>query len=216
MAKLFVVFLSIFLAGCASSPTLYSNTFIKPPQPISGIKVLYLENVATDFGTKNPTDISDIGYPDLPKLFRDRVPVVFDLNNIHNDYATLPKPNFGQREAIQAVKWSNIGNTYSTILIIEVVSGSEVGQQDTSSTVFVYTRANLIDTRTNIRLWTGQFINGFMRPSAGHVVLGSDSTDLLLKIILEQMDKDGVIKLKEGNVFMPKKESENNESQARN
>lgn len=207
MTKLFVAFLSILLAGCASTFTTYSNTFIKPLQPINEMKVLYLENVLIDSATKNPIDFSDIGYTDLPELFRDRVQIIFDLNNIHSDYTTFKKPNFGQKEAIQAVKWSNTGGAYPTMLIIEVVSGSIVSGQRTPRTTTINMHANLIDTKTNLRIWTGQFMNRFMQPPVGRMGFDNESTDRLLKTILEQMGKDKIINLVEGKVSMPKKEN---------
>lgn len=207
MAKLFVALFSIFLAGCANTFTLSSNTFVKPPQPISEMKVLYLENILTDSATKNPINFSEIGYTDLPELFRDRVPVVFGLNNINSDYATFPKQNFGQKEAMQAIKWSNTGNAYPTMLIIEVVSGTEVWGQNTPPTYSIYMDANLIDTTTSNKLWTGQFMSRFMQPPVGRMGFDNESIDRLLKTILEQMNKGGVIKLKGGKVSMPQKGS---------
>lgn len=194
---------AIFLSGCARTSTLYSNTFIKPSQPINELKVLYLENKLTFSNSNTPANFSDIGYTDLPELFRERVPIVFGLNGLGNEYATFQKRDFGQREAINAVKWTKHGDAYIPLLTIQVVDGSIVSGSKTPTTITLNLHANLIDPKNNNRLWTGQFKNAFTKPPVGRTGFDNEFTDYLLKTILEQMAKDGIILLKEGKATMP-------------
>lgn len=203
MFRFLPVFFSILLAGCAHTSTLYSNTFMRPSQPVSEMKVLYLENTLTSAGTGAAADFSAYGYNDLPELLRERISVVFKLNNIHADYATFRKQYFGQQQAIDSIKWASTDNPYSPLLIIEIVGGSVVSGQRTPTTITLNMNANLIDAKTKLRMWTGQFASRFMQPPVTHVGFDNKSTDSLLKIILEQMDKDGIISLRGGQVVMP-------------
>lgn len=206
MKKMLVAALLLFLAGCSTSSTKYSNTFIKPSKAISEMKVLYLNHSFFDPSSRMPANLSDIAYADLPELLRERVSKVFALNKIASEYATLTKQDFGQEKQIQALPWSSSDNATSALLVIEVTNIYSVIGSRTPRTYFVTTSANLFGPNKISRIWTGQFENRFMQPPIGHTGFDNESTDRLLKMVLEQMDKDGVVELKDGKVVLPKQE----------
>lgn len=206
MKKILVVVLLLFLAGCATSSTKYSNTFIKPSKALNEMKVLYLNHSFFDPSTKTPANLSDIAYADLPELLRERVLKVFALNKIASEYATLKKQDFGQERQVQAIQWSSTGNATSALLVIEVTDIYSIIGSRTPRTYFVTTSANLFGSDKVSRIWTGQFENRFMQPPIGHVGFDNESADRLLKIILEQMMKDGIVELEGGKVVLPKQE----------
>lgn len=206
MKKTLVAVLLLFLVGCSSSSTKYSNTFIKPSKAISEVKVLYLNHSFFDPTTRTPANLSEIAYADLPELLRERVSKVFALNKIASEYATLEKRDFGQEQQIQAIPWPSSGNATSALLVIEVTNIYSIIGSRTPRTYFVTTSANLFAPNKISRIWTGQFENRFMQPPFGHVGFDNKSTDRLLKTVLEQMEKDGVVELEGGKVVLPKQE----------
>jgi hypothetical protein len=64
-------------------------------------------------------------------------------------------------------------------------------------------QANLIDPRTKLRQWTGQFRNTFVAPPAGKNGFDNEFVDNLLKTVLEQMSRDGIIALAEHKAVIP-------------
>ncbi|HXU93599.1 MAG TPA: hypothetical protein VFP33_08085 [Gallionella sp.] len=210
MKKALIALLLLALAGCSTSSTKYSNSFIKPSKPINEMKVLYLEHSFFDPATRRPADLSLIAYADIPELLRERAVKVFRLNKIASEYATLKKQDFGQEQQIQAIKWSSSDNASSALLVIEVTNVYWIRGQRTPLTYFITTNANLFGTNGSSRIWTGQFENRFMQPPVGHVGFDNESADRLLKMILEQMEKDGIIELAGGKALLPKQEKSAN------
>ncbi len=206
MKNVITVFLLVFLAGCASSSIKYSNTFIRPSNGINEMRVLYLNHSFVDPNTKSPADLSEIAYADLPELLRERVLKVFGLNQITSEYVTLKKQDFGQAQQFQTIQWSSSGKEGSALLVVEITNIYSVIGSRTPRTYFVTTSANLYSAKGMSRIWTGQFENRFMQPPIGHVGFDNDSADHLLKLILEQMAKDGVVALAGGKALLPKPE----------
>lgn len=212
MRRLAAVFLMFILAGCANSSTTFSNTFIKPLQPITEMRVLYIENELAPPGEKGageriPQPVSDTGYMDLPELLRERVPKVFKLNNINAKYETFKREKFGRDEQIQAVNWSAEGSSYPSLLILDVPGISFISGGGRAPTDFVKINANLFGSENKSRIWTGQFTSQFVQSLITYNGFDNKSTDRLLKTILEQMDKDGIIRLTNGKAILPDKEN---------
>lgn len=205
-----LISLTSLLSGCAGTSTLYSNTFVKPSRPLTEMKVLYLENLLVSTRSKMSDNFAQIGYTDLPELLRERVPIIFGLNNINSDYATFQRKDFGQTEAINTIKWANDNSKNSPVLTIQVVDGTVVSGSRTPHTVNLNMHANLIDTKTNTRQWTGQFRNRFVQPPVGRSGYDKPFVDNLLKTILEQMAKDGFVNLPEGKAAIPILKEEGN------
>lgn len=194
--------ITILLGGCAGTSTLYANTFAKPAQPLTDLKVLYLENkLITKIGEKSES-LAAIGYNDLPELFRERVPVVLGMNGISAEYASIPRVDFGRRQAIEAVRWS-MGRENSALLVIQVVDGSMITSRG-NTTYYLNMHANLYDMSSSVRKWTGQFKNTLGGSILYRVKFDNEFVDEALKTVLEQMANDGFVKLKEGKALIPK------------
>jgi hypothetical protein len=170
------------------------------------MRVLYLNHSFFDPATKTPVNLTDIAYADLPELLRERVTKVFGFNKIVSEYATLNKQDFGQALQIQAVQWASSDKENSALLVIEISNIYSIIGSHTPRTYFVTTTANLFSGNKISRIWTGQFENRFVQPPVGHVGFDNDSADSLLKLILEQMEKDGVVELASGKALLPKPE----------
>jgi len=201
LAGLFVV-LVLSLQGCARTSTLYSNTFVKPTTQVTKLNVIYIESNLVSKTSKSSVQLYDIGYTDLPELLRERVPIVFALNNIGSEYATFKSQGFGQNEAMESIKWAS-GNSGAMLLTLQILDGQVVSGSHTPRTTTLNMQANLIDPRTKLRQWTGQFRNTFVAPPAGKNGFDNAFVDNLLKTVLEQMSRDGIIALAEHNAAIP-------------
>ncbi len=204
-----LVFIVALLSGCVGTNTLYSNVFIKPSQPITEIKVLYLENKMVGKGNTPSSDLATIGYNDLPELLKERVPLVFGMNNLRTSYATVEKRNFGQQEAIEAAKWTTSVNSKPPLLVIQVVNGTIATANNGNTTIQLNMHANLFEGSANARLWTGQFRNTLYISLLGRIGFDNAFADSMLKTILEQMAKDGIIKLPDNKAVIPLQEGGN-------
>jgi hypothetical protein len=200
-----LVLFAILLTGCTGTHTLYSKTLVKPIQPTTEIKVLYLDNKLTGSGNRPIGALQAVGYDDLPELLRERVPMVFSMNGLQATYAALEKMNFGQNEAMETVKWAATRSGIKPpLLVIQVVNGSILSdRQNGSSTVTLNMHANLFDGGIKTRQWTGQFQNTLSLSLLGRVGFDNEFADNMLKIILEQMSEDGIIKLSENKAVIP-------------
>lgn len=203
------LFTTLLATGCAGTSTLYSNTFVKPAQTVTDIKILYLENKLV--GKRGGSvSLAAIGYNDLPELLKERAPVVFNLNGISADYATIQKADFGQKEALNTVRWSKTGNANSPLLVIQIVDGSAMTYQG-STTYYLNMHANLFDSSTQTRQWTGQFRNTLSKALLGRIGFDNDFVDKMLKSVLEQMAKDGIVKLHGEKAIIPAPKQLDNE-----
>lgn len=205
--------LTLLVSGCAGTSTLHSNAFVKPSQPLTEMKVLYLNNLLSSSRSGMSDNFAEIGYNDLPKLLRERVPIIFELNNINSDYATSQKDIYGKTEAINTIKWANNHSHNFPLLTIQVVDGRVISGSRTPRTVDLNMHVNLIDTKTNVRQWTGQFRNHFVQPPVGRSGYDKPFVDNLLRTILEQMAKDGFVSLPEGKAVLPIPKEEDNKKQ---
>ncbi|MHB9119822.1 MAG: hypothetical protein ACYC2R_16360 [Burkholderiales bacterium] len=191
-----------FLIGCASTSTLYSNTFVKPTSQISKINVLYIENSLRSKGAKSAYEFYDIGYTDLPELFRERVPIVLGLNNIHAEYATFKRSDFGLAREEESIKWAN-SVPGTMILSLQVIGGNVMSSSSMPRATTLNFQANLIDPKTKLRQWTGQFEIRFVEPPVGKNGFDNASVDNLLKNVLEQLAKDKIVTLANNQVVIP-------------
>lgn len=198
----FLIIFLLLIQGCAGTSTLYSNTFIKPTNHITKLNVIYIQSNLVSTMDHDDVQFYDIGYTDLPELLRERVALVFPLNNISSEYATFKSQNFGQKEAMESLKWT-ISNTDAMLLTLQVLNGRVVTGPRTPETTTINIQANLIDPKTKLRHWTGQFRNIFIAPPIGKNGFDNEFVDKMLKSILEQMSQDGVIALTEHNVIIP-------------
>lgn len=200
---IWVTLLALLLAGCAGTSTQYSNALVKPAQPITNVRVLYLDNKQSG-RRDNPADIlTAIGYNDLPVLLQERVAIVFALNNLQAAYATVAKGKPGSAAALETIKWPPAVSN-APLLVIQVINGSILSNpQYGSSTVYLNLHANLFDSTARERQWTGQFKNTLAISRLGRVGFDAEFTDEMLKTILEQMSKDGVIKLPDNKATIP-------------
>lgn len=151
---------------------------------------------------KTSVQFYDIGYTDLPELLRERVPIVFALNNIGSEYATFKSKGFGQKEAVESIKWASV-TPDAMLLTLQILDGQVVSGSHTPRTTTLNMQANLIDPRTQLRQWTGQFRNTFVAPPAGKNGFDNEFVDKLLKTVLEQMSRDGIIALAENKAMIP-------------
>lgn len=190
------------MQGCASTATLYSNTFIKPVKHVNKLNVMYIESNLVSRTSKTSTQLYDIGYTDLPELLRERIPIVFALNNIGSDYATFKTQGFGHKEAMESIKWAN-DNPGAMLLTLQILNGQVVSGTRTPRTTTLNMQANLIDPTTKLRQWTGQFRNTFVAPPAGKNGFDNEFVDNLIKTVLEQMSQDGIIALAEHRAAIP-------------
>lgn len=198
----FVAILLLSLQGCARTSTLYSNTFIKPATQVTKLNVIYIESDLVSKTSKTSVQFYDIGYTDLPELLRERVPIVFALNNIGSEYATFRSQGFGQKEAMESIKWAG-GTPDAMLLTLQILDGQVVSGSHTPRTTRLNMQTNLIDPRTKLRQWTGQFRNTFVAPPAGKNGFDNEFVDNLLKTVLEQMSRDGIIALAEHKAVIP-------------
>lgn len=198
----FIAILLLSLQGCARTSTLYSNTFIKPSTQITKLNVIYVESSLVSKSSNTGVQFYDIGYTDLSELLRERVPIVFALNNIGSDYATFKSQGFGQKEMMESIKWTN-GTPDAMLLTLQILDGQVVSGSHTPRTTTLNMQANLTDPRTKRRQWTGQFRNTFVAPPVGKNGFDNQFVDNLLKTVLEQMSKDGVIALAEHKATIP-------------
>lgn len=198
----FVTVLLLSLQGCAGTSTLYSNTFVKPATQITKLNVLYIESNLVSKSSKTGMQFYDIGYTDLPELLRERVPIVFAVNNIGSEYATFKSQGFGQKEAMESIKWAS-GTPDAMLLTLQVLDGNVVSGSHTPRTTTLNMQANLIDPKTTLRQWTGQFRNTFVAPPVGKNGFDNGFVDNLLKTVLEQMSRDGIIALVEHKAVLP-------------
>lgn len=190
------------MQGCASTSTLYSKTFIKPTNHLTKLNVIYIQSNLVSSTNHDNVQFYDIGYTDLPELLRERVALVFPLNNICSEYATFKSQNFGQKEAIESLQWTTT-NTDAMLLTLQVLDGRVVSGTRTPRTTTLNLQANLIDPKTKLRQWTGQFSNVFVAPPIGKNGFDNEFVDKMLKSILEQMSRDGLIALTEHNAIIP-------------
>jgi hypothetical protein len=63
--------------------------------------------------------------------------------------------------------------------------------------------ATLFESKSNLRLWTGQFQNMLSIAALGGAVFDNGFADNMLKIILDQMAQDGIVKLKGDRATVP-------------
>jgi hypothetical protein len=70
--------------------------------------------------------------------------------------------------------------------------------------IFLISQANLLDFKSRRRLWTGKFENVVNKTSPTRAI-GFDTAfaDQMLKVILEQLSKDGMILLPDNVVKIP-------------
>ncbi len=194
----------VFLSGCVGTSTLYSNVFVKPSQPPTEIRVLYLENQLVTSSSDTDLAIAALGYNDLPELLKERVPIVFGMNKISTAYATIPRSNYGQKEAIEAVKWARKAGSNPPLLIIQVVEGTvQTSNQYSNITVRLKMHANLFESNATTRIWTGQFQNTLSKALLGRIGFDNEFVDKLLGVVLEQMASDGIIALPGGKPLIP-------------
>lgn len=198
----------LFLAACTGTSTLYSKTLVKPTQTITDLRVLYVENKLVtnklernvDFG-KNRA-LASIGYDDLPELLKERAPIVFGLNGVTTSYATTNKVANSNADLFTSIQWSDNTKANSPLLVIQVVDGSMQKYQSTTN-FYLNMNATLFESKSNLRLWTGQFQNMLSIAALGGAVFDNGFADNMLKIILDQMAQDGIVKLKGGRAVVP-------------
>lgn len=185
----------LVLGGCATTSTLYSNTFVKPSGPVSRLNVLYIESNLVFKGTNTTLQFYDIGYTDLPELLRERVPIVFGLNGIEAECEAARSRDLARQWA------NNKGN--SMLLTLQIIDGQVVSGSHTPRTTSLNLQANLIDPATRLRQWTGQFRNTFVAPPAGKNGFDNAFVDHMLKIVLEQLARDGIVRLPDDRAKVP-------------
>ena len=103
---------------------------------------------------------------------------------------------------MESIKWAS-GTPEAMLLTLQIIDGQVVSGSHTPRTTTLNMQANLIDSKTKLRQWTGQFRNTFVAPPAGKNGFNNEFVDNLLKTVLEQMSRDGIIALAEHNAVIP-------------
>jgi len=190
------------LTGCiGTSHLLYSKKFSVPSRPITQLRVAYIETSPKKIKPISGITLPEVGYNDLPELFRERVPLVFAPNGIASVYATAKAAQPGQKDPVQ-IPWPVGEMTDAPYLLIQIVDGNSFANNVT--TVFnLDMRVNLYDSPSGLRIWTSQFQNVVTKRAGVIAGFDNDFTDRLLMMILEQMAEDGVIKLPGNRVKAP-------------
>lgn len=186
-------------AGCTTTGTslISSSVLVKPTQSIKEMQVLYLENTLQSSDGMSGWMLETYGYVNLPERFRERVPIVLEMNNIVSDYSTSKKADFNREKAAQYIpKWTKTNNPPS-LLIMQAVDGSRSGM-----TFFLNIQVSLFstsDTAAPVRLWVGQFSNTLNKKVVDSKIcldiFDNEFVDQMLKTILDQMAKDGILAL---------------------
>lgn len=199
----------VLLTACGSDPIAIQSAkaFVKPEQTYSELKLLYLDKKPTWVsGRIDPTlSLQMLGYSKLPALLEKRVPVVFGMNGIKAEYASVPANSFGRTEAAQAARWSQSGGTNTPILVIGTVDGSswDTSKYNGNQMMFVTMQADLLDFKTRQRLWTAKFENAVTIAASGRQGFNQEYVDQMLKVVLEQLAKDGMIQLPDNTAKVP-------------
>lgn len=196
------ILILVLITGCTGTSTLYSKTFVRPSKAVTEINFLYIENKLQDRHGRSNTALTKVGYTDLPELLNERVPIIFKMNGITTDYAAIEKVNFGLKQKINAIKWSKLKNPKTGLLVVQVSNGY-ISTTSGNSTVVLNMHANLFSGTPRKRLWTGQFRNRLAKAPLGTIGFDNEFVDNLLKTILEQMSKDGIIILPDNNAVIP-------------
>lgn len=191
------------LSGCTGTSTLYSNVFSKPSQPITEIKFLYLENKLQSKTGRSDSALSTFGYYDLPELLKERVPLILKMNGIAADYATFEKVNFGEKEKINSIKWSKSHDAKTGLLVLQFINGKITRSTRSGTHATLNMHVNLFSGEPKKRQWTGQFKNSLAKTPLFFSHFDNEYVDGLLKMVLEQMSNDGIIKLKDNKVQLP-------------
>lgn len=200
--------LFFLLTGCTGTAVLYSNVFDKSVQPITELRVLYLENKLSSkqspiLASGNPM-LASIGYDDLGHLFHERVPLVFNMNGIAVEVESIKRAEFGKAEVDQMAIWAQKDGKAVPVMVLQIVDGSSITNTRYGSTVvYLNLHANLINPATKRRMWTGQFQNTLSIALLGKIAFDNQFVDKMLKEILEQMVKDRLIALPNGEVLIP-------------
>lgn len=207
--RIFSIAILLLLVGCTGTATRYSNVFDKTAQPVNELQVLYLENkLSSSRNSTSPKEITvleAIGYNDLSYQIHERVPLVFNLNGLAVEVDTIKRSDFGNREEEKILALARKNDKPIPLLVLQIVSGQTVTNQQGTTMVYLNLHANLISSETKQRIWTGQFQSTLGIGLLGKEVFDNHFVDNMLKQILEQMAKDKMIVLPKGKVVLPEK-----------
>lgn len=182
---------AVFFSGCVAEPQIQSSTLARPGESLAAIRVLYLTNrLVSQRGSDKL--VADAVYKDIPMRLSERVPAVFALNGIRTDYAISQNADFRPDEATSSVKWGRHDELRSPLLVIQVTDGySVVAHGNVSLVLNLHIALHDIDRHT--KLWNCKYrmgIGTLREISHGHEVV-----DKMLKAVLDQMARDGLIQL---------------------
>lgn len=192
---------AFLLTGCTGTSIIYSNALVKPAEPVKEIKVLYLENTLTNSSGMSGWILEAVGYENLPERLRERVPVIFGMNNIVSDYSTSKRTDFGPKETPENIKWTKTSN--AQLMVIQIVNGWSSYRYGGLTHISLNLQATLFDTATYAKLWIGQFENTLKLEHSCQNTLSNNFVDQMLKTILEQMAQDRIIMLPGNNAMVP-------------
>ncbi|ADL56416.1 hypothetical protein [Gallionella capsiferriformans] len=202
-----IVFLLLFLTGCTGTAVRYSNVFDKSAGPNTELHVLYLENkLASSQDVRNPQSnplLASIGYNDVGYLLAERVPIFFNLNGLAVQFESMQKTELGQINGNKMIAWAKNGGSAAPVLVLQIVGGSVLTNSQNGSSIFLNLHANLFNSKTWERIWTGQFENTLFISSLMRTGFDKQFVDNMLKEILLQMNKDKLVVLSKGEVVMP-------------
>lgn len=201
------IFFLFFLSGCTGTAVRYSNVFDKSAGVNTELHLLYLENkLSNSRDAANPRAnplLASIGYNDLGYLLAERAPVVFNLNGVAVKFETMQKTELGQLNSNNMIAWAQSGGSTAPVLVLQIVGGSVVTNSQGANTVYLNLHANLFNTKTWERIWTGQFENTLFISPLMRTGFDKQFVDNMLKEILLQMHKDKLVTLSKGEVVMP-------------
>jgi hypothetical protein len=189
-----VLLMSIFLFGCASTETV-GNKLVNLSTPVSRIGVIVLQSNFSDSAFRNTRaatystnkTLAEL-VPRLPK----RTEAVFAANDIESK--TILASSSGSKPPAEDIAQLK---DFQHLLIIQPTSST---YQSHGGGVSVEMRAAIIDRHGKQTIWQGAIM--FRR--AGSAVIDDSVADKFSREILLQLNKDGVIKLKNSEPVLPK------------
>jgi hypothetical protein len=203
-----VFLLMLLLTGCQSNPVLYSEKFVPTAPPQSSFDIYYLERNLTSRGKGNKgpetggaTDamLTSLGYFDFGQKLVERGPGLLELNGIDGKVRHVAQTDLREFRITNP-------RVEAGLLILEFTHGKIVTTGHVS-TAYLLLSATLLDTSSKKRIWRGNFRS----------ILGNDPDLGILKVwkvdhefvettlamVLEQMSKEGVIKIGGEKVLLP-------------
>ncbi|HEY8085859.1 MAG TPA: hypothetical protein VIE69_09685 [Methylophilaceae bacterium] len=199
---LLLITVAIIAAGCATTKAWESKTYIKPAQAITQVKVLYLDHTLKSKNIPGYDPAVSTGYRDLPKLFQQRIPVIFGLNGISSAFIAVPPSRPLTVPEMQLIGFKE--NRSAPLLVIQIIDGNKSSRVGSTSGVTKFNfEADLYDHDSDAKIWSSHFTSQLTVSMVLHDHFNQEYVDNFLKTVLVQMANDGLIKLPDGSIVMP-------------